>query len=49
MRRAVDIRDQVEKLDLMSRPGLLVDVLNQLCEVLNIDGNRPLESTQLAF
>jgi hypothetical protein len=37
MRRAVDIRDQVDKSKLSARPVFLVDVLNELSKVLGID------------
>jgi hypothetical protein len=38
LRRAVDIRDHVDKSQLQARPVFLVDVLNELCAVLAIDG-----------
>ena len=37
LRRAVDIRDQVDKSRLSARPVILVDVLNELSSVLGID------------
>ena len=39
LRRAVDIRDQPDKSQLRARPVMLVDVLNQLCEVLGVNGH----------
>jgi hypothetical protein len=37
MRRAADIRDQVDKSKLGARPVFLVDVLNELSNALGID------------
>jgi len=40
LRRAVDIRDEADKSRLGARPVFLVEVLNELCKVLQIDGSK---------
>jgi hypothetical protein len=39
LRRAVDIRDQIDKSRLQARDVMLVDVLNELCAALQVDGS----------
>ncbi len=39
LRRAVDIRDKPSEFDLPARPVMLVAVLDQLCEVLDVNGS----------
>ena len=40
LRRAVDIRDQADKSRIGARTVFLVEVLNELCKVLEIDGSK---------
>lgn len=50
LRRAVDIRDtSAQRIALRARPLFLVDVLNALCESMNVDSSDLTSGTDLIF